>query len=316
MIPALIAVLLSAARVVTLEEAVQSARERQPQIRQARAVTEAAAARAREAFAPMLPQINAQAGYQRTTANSISRPGAPVTQGRSGSSWDTFNSFSDSIAASQLIWDFGTTPYRWKAAEAQADAQAAQERATALQVDFTVRQAYFDARANRALMKVAEDNLANQQLHLKQTDGFVRAGTHPEIDLVQARTDTANAQVLLINAQNAYETSKVTLNAAMGVLGLTDYDVTDEGLAPVQGEDSEVDPLLAEANKSRPEVASLEQLVHADELTVRAAQGNYWPALSATAGFTQGGSSLANLGWNANERGDEVRGYSGSKAVR
>ena len=104
----------------------------------------------------------------------------------------------------------------------------------------------------------------------------------------------------MINAENTYETSKVTLNAAMGVIGPTDYDVTDEGLAPVQGEDSEVDPLLAEANKSRPEVASLEQLVHADELTVRAAQGNYWPALSATAGFTQGGSSLANLGWNAN----------------
>jgi len=305
---ALFAALLCAGRAVTLDEALRSARENQPQLRQARATTEAASARAREAFAPMLPQIQASAGYQRTTANAITRPGSPPLTGRLCptaadptavcSTWTTYNSWSDSISATQLLWDFGGTPYRWKSAEAQADAQAASERATDLQVDFTVRQAFFSARADRALMQVAQDTLTNQQRHLKQTEGFVSAGTHPEIDLVQARTDTANAQVALINAENTYETAKVALNAAMGVMGATDYDVSDEALAPVPGEDSEVGPLLDEANKSRPEVENIEKLVRADELTVRSFEGAYWPALSATAGFTQGGTSPSNLGWN------------------
>ena len=259
------------------------------------ALHEAANARAREAFAPMLPQVTAQAGYVRKTTNtsnvSFTSPSPNV--------------FSDSITASQLIWDFGTTPDRWRAASAQAEAQAANERATSLQVDFIVRQAYFTSRADRALMKVAQDNLANVQAHLKQTEGFVQAGTHPEIDLLQAKTDAANARVQLINAENTYETSKVTLNAAMGVQGPTDYDVSDDSLGPVQNEDADIAPLLDEAAKSRPEVENIEKLVRADELTVSSIHGNYFPSISATAGFTQGGTSLfdeakhPNLQWNA-----------------
>src|SRR4051812_25047511 len=116
---------------VTLQQAVDSARQNQPQLRQARAGSEAAAARARAAFAPMLPQVTAQAGYQRTAGPTASRscptaadPNAICLTGGGGNNW------SDGITATLLLWDFGSTPYRWKAAEAQADAQAAQERAT------------------------------------------------------------------------------------------------------------------------------------------------------------------------------------------
>jgi outer membrane protein len=63
-------------RVLTLEEALRIARERQPQIRQARFLTEAASARADQARAGLLPQVSATAGYQKTTANFIARPGS------------------------------------------------------------------------------------------------------------------------------------------------------------------------------------------------------------------------------------------------
>src|SRR5258708_26645929 len=48
----------------------------------------------------------------------------------------------------------------------------------------------------------------NQERHLQQIEGFVKAGTRPDIDLAQARTDAANARVVLIDAQNTYQTSK------------------------------------------------------------------------------------------------------------
>lgn len=303
MTPLLLAALLGAGRVLGLAEAVDGARRSQPQLRQARALSEAASARARQAFSPLLPQVSAQAGYQRTTANTIPRPGAPVTQTGGGAgpttgSWNTFNSFSDSITASQLLFDFGASPNRYQAAKAAADAQAAQERASALQVDFAVRQAFFDARARRALLQVARETLSNQQAHLRQTQGFVEAGTRPEIDLAQARTDTANARVQVISAENAYETSKVTLNAAMGAPGPTDYDVGDEAMPEVAGEDGLTDGLMQEALETRPEVQSIEDLVRSDELTVRSLKGNYWPSIAAGAGLTQGGRALDNLGWN------------------
>ncbi|HET7785914.1 MAG TPA: TolC family protein [Myxococcales bacterium] len=295
-----LAALAAAVRIVTLDQAVQSARERQPQLREARASTEAASARASQALAPMLPQVSANASYLRTTVNSISRPGAPVTPGQGSSSFRTLPSLSDNVSASLLLFDFGATPNRFRAARAFSESARDSERSTALQVDFNVRAAYFDARANKALARVAEDTLANQQRHLEQTEGFVQAGTHPEIDLVQARTDTANARVQLINAQNAYEQSKVTLNAAMGVIGPTDYEVGDEPMPQLQDED---DPdgsrLYAEATAARPDVAALVEQVRANQLTASALRGQYGPAISATAGFTQAGEFLDRLGWNA-----------------
>jgi len=44
-------------------------------------------------------------------------------------------------------------------------------------VDFNVRSAYFDARANQALVQVARENLVNLQKHLEQTREMVEAGT-------------------------------------------------------------------------------------------------------------------------------------------
>src|SRR5207237_8495235 len=107
---------------------------------------------------------------------------------------------------------------------------------------------------------------------------FVQAGTRAEIDLIQARTDTANARVALINAENAYQTSKLNLNAAMGVPGPTDYDVADIQAPPVQGEDGALDALLEEASRARPEIQSLEDQIRADQLTMRAFEGQYGPS--------------------------------------
>jgi outer membrane protein len=291
-IPVLLA-LLAAGRVVTLEEALRAAREHQPQLRLARAGSDAAGARARQAFAPLLPQVSGTARYTRS-AHAVDR-----TVAADGTIAEGYNSFLATIGASQLLWDFGAKPYRWKAAQASARASEDTALATALLVELNVRSAYSEARANRALAAVADESLQNQQRHLEQIQGFVGAGTRPEIDLAQARTDTANARVALINAENAYQTSKLQLNAAMGVEGPTDYELGDERGQPVGGEDGPLQPLLDEGVQARPDLASLAEQIRAEQLTLRAFEGQYGPALSANLGFTQTGPALDRLGWNA-----------------
>jgi outer membrane protein len=293
--------LLAAAHVLTLDEALQTARQQQPQLRQARANTLAADARAGQAFSGLLPQLNATGTYLKTTANAIQNPGSANIQGQGGRgpTWDLFNSFSDNISLSQLIFDFGAQPNRWRAAKALAEGQAATERAIALTVDFNLRSAYFAARAFKALVQVAKENLDNLLKHLAQTQGMVEAGTRAEIDLIQSRADTANARVLLITAENNYQTSKLTLNNAMGVLGPTDYDIAEGQFSPVAEEDASLDALLEEAYKARPEVQALEDQVRFDQLTIRSIQAQYGPSLNATLGFRQGGPALDRLGWNA-----------------
>jgi outer membrane protein len=290
-------------RVLTLAEAMRTAQAAQPQLRQARTSTDAARARADQAFAPLLPQVLGTAKYQRATNNFAPNPDVPTGQisgNQSGSEFNTYNNFNFGISANQLIYDFGQTTGRSNAAEANIKVQAQNERTVALQVALAVRTAYFSARAAKALLAVARETLANQERHLSQVQAFVEVGTRPQIDLAQSKADRANAQVQLINAENGYESAKAQLNQAMGVEGATDYDVADESMPRIKGEGSSVDVLIKEAIKVRPEFAALSQQVRVQEISIGAIKGAYGPSLSVSTALTDGGRELGNLAWNWN----------------
>ncbi len=249
-----------------------------------------------------MPQVTATASYERTTGNFTPRPGAfgfriPTTP----QSFATFDFFNFGITATQLIYDFGQTSGKWSAAEATVDSLRAAERTTEYQVRLNVYTAFFQARAQQALVMVAAETLTNQQHHLVQIQGFVRAGTAPEIDLAQGQANLANARVQYINALNAYETSKAQLNQAMGVAADTDYEVADQGYAPVEGEDQSTDTLTSRALLTRPEIANLLKQREADQRTLRAIQGAYGPSLSASTGASEAGTKLSGLvgNWSA-----------------
>lgn len=292
-----------ATRTVGLAEAVQTAREHQPQLMQAKAQTAAARARADIARSPLLPQLVGVAAYQRTTANFVARPGAVPAQFMNNMAQltgNTFNFYNFGVTLSQYIWDFGQTTGRFRAAKETAAAQGATERATELAVTLNVRTAYFAARAQRAMVQVARENLTNQDRHLQQVQGFVSVGTRPEIDLAQARTDRANADVQVINAENNYEIAKAQLNQAMGVETDTNYDVRDESLDEVPGETGERASLLEEAVRARPDLMSLDRQLAAQKLAISAVKGAYGPSLSAAMAFTEAGTDITAMTWNWN----------------
>jgi outer membrane protein len=288
-------------RILTLDQALETARAQQPQLRQAAAATQAALANSDVAMASLLPQVSGSASYQRSTANFTARPGSlpgGIGGGGTSQSWATFDYFNLGLSASQLLYDFGQSRSRWRSAQASADSQRTSERSTLEQVLFAVRTAYFQARAAKSAVTVAVDTLANQQKHLGQIEGFVEVGTRPEIDLAQAKTEVANAQVQLIAAQTDYAIAKAQLNQAMGVEASTNFDVEDEAQPPVAGEDEATDVLLDEALKARPEITALADQIRAQELTVRAIRGALGPSLVFSTGFSDAGQQPSSLAWN------------------
>jgi outer membrane protein len=287
--------------VLTLEQALATAREHQPQVAAAAAAACAAAARVDEAHAPLLPQISGLGTYQRATANFVSRPGSlPRQLGTSSGSEsiESFGYFNAGLNLNYLLFDFGQTRARWRAAAASYDSQRDSQRTTESVVLFDVRTAFFQARANRELVAVARDTLANQRKHLDQTQGFVEVGTQAPIALAQEKTAVSNAQVQLINAENGYDTAKAQLNQAMGIETPDDYDVADEAFPAVPLEDGSPAALFAEALKARPEIASLADQVRAQELTVEALRGGYRPSLGLNSGATDAGAKVNGLTWN------------------
>jgi outer membrane protein len=272
----------------------------QPQRREARAQTDAAHARIDEAVSNLLPQVNANASYTRATSNYAPPPGgtAPTVMGTRMPSFDTFNYWRSGISATQLIYDFGQTWQKQKASRASAEQQEDTERFTQLTSDLAIRTAFYTARATRDAVGVARETLANQNKHVEQIQAFTEVGTRPEIDLLQARTDQANAEVALINAQNDYATGRAMLNQAMGVEAPATYEVTGEASVSLTGEDAPLETLVDEALRARPDVAAKIAALRAQDLNNKATEGRYGPSLSALTGLTYNGNELGNLVWN------------------
>lgn len=287
-------------KTLTLEQAIRLAQEHQPDILRAKANTAAADARADQQFSALLPQVSGSAAYSRTTANQAAQPGLTSLSGKSGGTWDTASFWNLGITASQLVWDFNATRGRYLssklAAGATKDSEAAQVGGTLL----SVRTAFFTANANKALVKVAQDSVASNRAHLAQTEGFVKAGTRPEIDLYQNRADLAKAELQLVSAKNDYEQAKAQLNQAMGVEQSTDYDVSDEALAVLPDEDAPEEALVQAAFGARPEMKSLAKQGQAQVKTIEATKGSLWPSLGISTGFSDRGLDLRDMAWNWN----------------
>lgn len=217
-----------------------------------------------------------------------------------GSNWSTLNYYNAEATLTLLVWDFGQTLGRWRSTRASAEAQRESERNSEAQVLLSVRVAYFTARAERDLVVVARETLANRDAHLAQVTRFVMEGARPKIDLAQARADRANAEVQLINAENSHETAKAQLCLAMGLDGPADYDVGSETYPPVEGEGLSTEVLLQQALRHRQDVASLEQQLRAEQLMSNAVRGAYFPAIGFSTGASNSGIPFDSTAWNWN----------------
>jgi outer membrane protein len=300
---------------LSLHQAEQIALQNQPNVRAARGLQEAAEGRVEEARAGYLPQVTLTGTYERTTGNFATRPGvlpqSLTTSGMGGGtgtavmagatpiSWDPkYNYYQFNAGASQLIYDFGQTSKKWESAGASRDAAGDNTRTTTLQTLLNVRRAYFTARANRDLVAVAEETVTNQEKHVEQTQAFVRTGIQPDINLATVLTALANAKVQLVTAQNNFAVAEAQLSQAMGVSVSEQYTLSDQEMPPIQGEDGPPAPLVEQAEKNRPEIASLINQRRAQELTVGSLKGAYGPSLSALANLSDTGLALDSLAPN------------------
>jgi outer membrane protein len=299
----------SSGRVLRLDDAIQMSLKAQPLVHEARAQTAAAVGQMEQGRAGLLPQLTGT-GLIEATYGSV--PTSSVSSGTSGSgtgtgtgsgtgtgtgggtstgvslgtttSSTTAHGYSSlGVSATQLLYDFNQTPDKYRASKRNVESVRASERTTELQVLLLVRQSFFTARADKALVFVAEETLHNEDKHVVQVRGFVAAGTQPEIALATELTNLGNDRVALITAQNNYEIAKAQLNQSMGVVGDTNYDVAEEGLAAIAGEDGPDERLVQDALKARPELLAYEKLRESDALTVSSLKGGYGPTLSAIA---------------------------------
>jgi len=249
-----------------LDDALNTALRVHPSILGALHNEQAAAARTGEVEGALWPALSGNASYQYV--DHATQSGAPAVQHH-------FQSLGFQL--SWLLFDFGRTPAFAREAADQWLAAQADTRGVEIDVAFAVRSAYFTLLKQMHLREVAKDSVAQYQEHLDQVHEFVLVGTRIPYDETKAEVDLGNAQLLLVQAEDAVLSAQATLANAIGLAETTDW-VPDETVA-LPDEPPAFEECWKRARLARPALAAAEARVEAASELVNARIASLYPQL-------------------------------------
>jgi len=238
----------AAAQVLTLKEAEALALKNHPQVQSAQYQALASNEVVREQLAAYYPTV-----FGSVTGSVADR------QTRIGAGYLTdsrlFNRFGQGITLFQLITDSGRTPNLVASSRLQAQAAEQNAQATRYDVLLAVNQAFFEALRAQALLKVAQQTVAERQVVTDQVTALVNNKLKSNLDLSFAEVNLAQAKLLLITTQNNIVKAFAQLTRALGSDSRQSYSLQEE--PPPAAPPATADPLLSEAMNNRPELIAL-----------------------------------------------------------
>lgn len=265
-------------RKLSLREAEDLALANHPLVQAAQNDASAAGERVREIRSAYYPLVSAD--LTGSQSNHDARIGAG-----SLSASRLFDRFGQGITISQLITDLGRTNNLVASSKLQSQAMQQDYQATRYDVLLRVNQAYFNALQAQAVVKVARETVAARQQLSDQVTALMQNKLKSQLDVSFTEVNLSDAKLLLIRAQDGVQQAFAELARATGSDQPASFELTDEPLPanpPVQPE-----PMVEEALKNRPEVASLRLTSDAAHRFAEAEKDLNRPTVSlvAVAGF-------------------------------
>jgi outer membrane protein len=262
---------------LTRREAEALALKKNPQITVGKLRALVAGQYVREQKSALLPTA-----YLSLTGVTAS-PGARISAGALNNPI-IFPRAATGATVSQLITDFGRTTNLVSSAESSAKAEEENSAATTAQIVLAVDQAFYNALETKALLQVAQQTINARQLIVNQINALTRAKLKSDLDLSFANVDLSKARLLQLEARNNYQTSLAVLSAILGYPDQQQFDLVESSNAPEQP-DADVNPLIMEALRQRPEVLALQDQETSAEKFGHAEHDLWRPTVSALGTF-------------------------------
>ena len=262
------------APVLSLQQAHAIALKNHPQVLAAQATYLRSDQLTRQARSGYYPTINGE--VTAAQANDSARLGAGVLNDPR-----LFDHFGSGLALSQLITDSGRTPNLVANAALQAQASRANYQATRYDVILGVDQAYYEVLLAGQLVKVAQQTVTTRSTVANQVSELAKNKLRSQVDVSFANVNLADAKLMLLRAQSRLQSAYAVLAQALGTQQLATYQLSEQPLPPNPPADPQ--PLIDEALRDRPEMASTRLQQQADQKFVYAERDLKRPTVSLIA---------------------------------
>jgi outer membrane protein len=257
---------------LSLADAEKIAIQNHPQIQAAGYLAVAAQARVTQARSVYYPQaVGSLTGVESETNSRISAGALnnPII----------FDRYANGVAVNQLVTDFGRTHELVKSSSLHAAAQKENVVTSRADVLINVDRAYYSVLRAQAVLRVARETVKNRQLVSDQITALEQNKLRSGLDVSFANVDLAQAQLLLIQAQNGVEGSYADLSAALGYSDEKMFTLAEEPVPPAPSPN--VAELISQALQNRPELVSRRLDVSSAQSYATAERDLWLPTISA-----------------------------------
>lgn len=241
---------------------------------------------ARSAF---LPTLSASGSGTRNRADAGARAGNAVL-GNSG----LYNAEGGALSAGYLLYDFGARDALLENSLQTLAAANLTQDAVVQKVFLASVQAYYQLFGARASVEAAWQAERASLESLKAAMARYEAGTATPADKLQGQTAHSQATLNRIQAEGNARNAEGALANAMGLDAnrRVSYVAPDMKL-PEEKFERNLDLLISEARRRRPDLAAAEAQVRAAEASVQAVRATGMPTVSFSANANYSSSSLS-----------------------
>jgi outer membrane protein len=274
----------------TLEKAILTALQQNPNILIARQEIERTKGLFIEMRAAALPQVNATGQFTDLDPHLSHVSGGNQTSltGAVFSTVGAERTYTLEIAVNQVIFSGGRVPGQISSASFQRDSSYFSFRNAIDLIVATVRQQFYLILLDRALIGVQEESVRLLQSQLQDQQNRFEAGTVPRFNVLQAQVALSNQIPQLITAQNNYRISQLQLAKTLGL----DFDPRRGDSAPLEAVGElvyiprmiQVTQAIALAKENRPFLKQQKATVLSNNSQVGVVRSGYFPQINATAG--------------------------------
>jgi len=187
--------------------------------------------------------------------------------------------YANGVTVDQLITDFGRTSNLVKSSKMAAQARQNDVDATRDQVLLRVAETYYNVLRAHALLKVAQESVKERQTVVDQVTALAASKLKSAIDISFAKVNLADAQLLLVKAQDQVQSSYADLAEAMGLPSPQPFDLVEQPVP--QAPDPNLHHLVEVAMRQRPELRAMASTWQATQDYAKAERDLSLPTVSA-----------------------------------
>jgi outer membrane protein len=183
-------------------------------------------------------------------------------------------------AVSQLITDFGRSTNLLRGSEFRAKAEDMNSVATTADIRLAVDRIFYSALETNAIVSVAQQTVDARQIFVDKIQALTNAKLKSDVDLSFAKVDLARAKLLLIEAQDNFQSALAALSAILGYPDEQNFQLVEEP-KELTSPSPDVQLLIMQAMNQRPEIAALQFEVQAAAKNAAAEHDLSRPTISA-----------------------------------